>query len=210
MYSVDLHYQPFLFRPLREESVEVPQDLVTLLEIGKRVQRFNYGGDLNIMFNDTTECHTRRIALHVANLPSASFLNRDKMMRMAWIHDLPESVAQAEEGSDVLSFLSNISQDTKELEVAKDILSPDDLHLYELMEYNKHHLKSSSGSPWEIDKEAVVFKVIDWVPEGLVSLVWYITRWLKSDDYSASISSFPTGSVEHFTYLPQRIHHRIA
>ncbi len=165
MYSVDLHYQPFLFRPLRKESIEVPQDLAELLEVGKRVQRFNYGNELNIMFHDTTECHTRRIALHVANLPSVPFLDHEKMIRMAWIHDLPESVAQAEEGSDVLSFLSNTSQDTKELEVAKEILSPADLHLYELMEYNKHQLKSSSGSLWDIDKEAAVFKIIDWVPE---------------------------------------------
>lgn len=91
MYTAPSRYLPFLFRPLAYETIEIPRDLQNLLEISKKVQRYNYGIlEINKIFCDTTESHTKRIALHIKNLPSSGFLDHDKLLRMAWIHDLPE------------------------------------------------------------------------------------------------------------------------
>lgn len=211
MYSVDLHYQPFLFRPLVHESLEIPQEFLDLLEISKKVRRYDFSDpEINIIFNDHTECHTRRIALHAKNIPPTDFLDHDKIVRMAWIHDLPEGVAQADDGKDVLAHLSNPLQDAKELATAIEILNTHDLDLYNTITYNKHKLNEDSDEDWDIDYEAVTFKVLDWVIEGIVSHEWFLTQYMRSIDFSPNHRISPQSSLDYTENRPSQIYTRIS
>lgn len=95
------------------------------------------------------------------------------------------------------------------METAKSILSSDDFHLYELIEYNKIFLKKAEMKDWDIDQEAVVFKTTDWVTEGLISMVWWVAEWLKSDDYNRENALPPIESWQHVTRRSQQIYKRI-
>lgn len=176
------------------------------------MRRFDFSDpEINIIYNDHTECHTRRVALHAKNIPATDFLDHDKIVRMAWIHDLPEAVAQADEGKDVLAPLSNPIQDAKELAVAKEILDVHDLDLYHTMEYNKHKLNEDSMEDWDLDYEAVVFKVIDWVIEGIGAREWFLAKYVQSKDFFPSPKFLLYASSSHYcTERPIQIYTRIS
>lgn len=189
------------------DDVIVPPDLAEYIALGANVARYRFSeGHYNYIFQDSVDEHTKRMVLYAENLPIP---NHDKadLVRMLWIHDIPEILDSQEAQSDMTSTDKLRYPELafaglqREQAIVDRIFSPYDRALYEAFEPAKDMLFTG-----KIDFEAttpvgLLARILDNFIDGINSFHGFMTDYLTGDFYD---SSRPFPQKDAFDYCFQK------
>lgn len=86
------------------DTIVPPSDLERYIDLGARVRRYKFKDDnLDHIFDDTVDEHTKRMVLYAENLPLPK-KEKAAVVRTLWIHDIPEIIDSQTTQSDMTSI----------------------------------------------------------------------------------------------------------
>jgi hypothetical protein len=170
--------------------VSPPPDLARLFQRAEGVPRYRHPDYPANFSSDTTAAHTERLikmALPLG-LPAAV---KDELVRMLWVHDLPEVITQdvtsIEKEADT-TLASRIA--LHEARAAERLLAPTDrrlLHRFNLADgILKAKAKAKEGDLAIAGPVALIAKIVD-IADNNVGFHYFLTRWIMSPAYDAKL-----------------------
>lgn len=194
LYTENMFTPKYYYTPLRlgnqiDFEPVIPGELAQYFDVAERVTRYNFTeNQVNFVFQDNVAVHTKRLVNYLRNIDLPDFFEKDTIERMLWLHDLPEAVVNEERGSDYVTHEKNADaalekfQDSREENVAKDMLSPEDFRLFQETEQSKGMIKSADWSKIPDYRDGILAKMIDWI-DGRNNFTHVITEWIGHDDF---------------------------
>ncbi len=175
----------------------MPSDLSKLVELGNQVARKRHPDyPLGIWF-DNVRVHTIRCALTAENLQLPAQLEhiRQPLVRMLWIHDLPEVVTSLDVGFDTSAVVKEDQPDTAarieetEKQAAKRILNTDDYALFEQFEQGRLVFEGKTNDPDpSVHPAGYGARIID-IGDAEMCFYHFLTAWLIHDTFDGRLPS---------------------
>ncbi len=157
----------------------IPKDiryLINRLEVVKRFDNPSYPPNV---FKDNTKRHTLRL-VESANVLDISKIDKRKLIRMLYIHDLPEirygDVTVIDKFSSQNTLRSVLDGEER---VAKQILSENDFKLFQDFQTAYKFLSSVINSSNNLNCVAILANILD-RKDGNVFYHKNLTKWIKS------------------------------
>jgi 5'-deoxynucleotidase YfbR-like HD superfamily hydrolase len=185
----------------QEVSLTIPPDLCDLVNNLTAVKRFQFKEYPPNVIIDDTYTHTLK-CIGLARTSKLA-LNQALLERILWVHDIPEiligDVTVTEKYRD-----TKIDREVEKSEegAARQLLSTSDQELLKKFNAASDFLKGKAV--WDentIGFEAVFAKLID-NSEGNMTFHYFITNWVRSDEFEESLMP-PLDSLVH-TFITYR------
>jgi hypothetical protein len=190
---------PFGAERLPTATVLPPSDLARLFQQAESVPRYRHPDYPANFSSDTTAAHTERLikmALPL-DLPTAI---KDELIRMLWVHDLPEvitrDVTSVEKEADI-TLASRVA--LHEARAAERLLVPTDRRLLERFNLADSILraKAREGNLALAGPIALIAKIVD-IADNNVGFHYFLTRWIMSPAYDSK--SLPPEAALTYTF----------
>lgn len=182
----NVKYTWFSIDPIENIDVIIPNDIAEVICKSESIKRLGHPDYPKNVFADNVKAHIFRLVQKalVLKLDQDAKIN---LIRMLWIHDIPEIYIESDR--DITSvekesnpeLAKNISDN--EDEIAHKVLSLKDQELYKEFEMSKDALKTGI-----INKDTtfigLIAKILD-TTDGNMSFHYYISDWVQSNSYDS-------------------------
>lgn len=180
-----------------------PEDLLEYINLGARIYRYKFRDqDLDHIFDDRVDEHTKRIVLYGEHLPLGD-AEKSALIRTLWIHDIPEVIDSQEIQSDMTSIDKIRHPDfafavkKREEMIVEQIFSLEDKMLYRAFEPAKEMLFSGRIDFDKTTPIALIARVLDNFIDGTNSFHGFVADYLADDSYRATLSLPEADSFEY-------------
>lgn len=180
------------------EGPVFPPDLDRYSDIVEKVARFKDNDYPEGIFEDNVKKHIVRLIKRISLLDWGkieNFLNRNRLERIIWIHDIPEAGDLLAGEKDQTADITAVAKDAdttlaqkieqKERDTAREIFSDDDFRLFTSMERTGNFLKA--GEDIAVDPEATVAYLLDRI-DGNTFFHFSLARWTDSDNFNPGLN----------------------
>lgn len=203
-------YQTPFTKTLFEKTINdvlAPEDLSQYIRLGSKVARYKFqDANYDHIFDDSVDEHTKRMIIYAEQLP-LSEEHKSALVRTRWIHDIPEIIDSQTSQSDITSIdkirYPHLALASKEREEAimNEIFSEEDKRLYHAFEPAKEMLFTGNIDFDRVTPIGMIARILDNFVDGINSFHGFVTAYLQSEDYRASL---PLPQRDSFEYCFQR------
>lgn len=181
-------------------DVYMPSDLLPLILTSQNTLRFADGTYYEGIFFDNVKAHLFRCVIRAQNLILSQILDRNMLVRILWLHDLPETVSSADVTSIAKAADSRLEAllDEEELLFVTRNFTPEDQRLFLHFVVASEFLSVKSSGLKDIFPEALIARVID-IIDNNITFHFLLSRWLQSPRFD--LTKIPPLKALEFTFL---------
>lgn len=180
-------YSPFDLAKIEAKNYPAPPaDLAGLVHELFTLSRFVDPRYPPGIFFDNVGLHETRLVT-IAGLNNLPGINRDKLIRMLWVHDIPELVI-GEHISPAKEANKKLAADlvAAELKAADKLLQPSDIRLLKEFNSSSALLKSETRDLQAVSAEGLVAVCQDKI-DGNMFFHWSLAKWLAAGGDQGSL-----------------------